>query len=84
MEFAMKKTIEVRPLNGYRVWLSYADGVSGEMDFGYSPGRGTIHFERALIQCQTVARSKNQRIERRTTVVDNDQPNLPVGEGETL
>jgi len=38
----MKKAIEVRPLSGYRIWLKYADGVSGEVDLSHLAGRGVF------------------------------------------
>ena len=38
----MKKAIEVRPLSGYRIWLKYADGVTGEVDLAQLAGRGVF------------------------------------------
>ena len=38
----MKKAIEVRPLSGYRIWLRYADGVTGEVDLSHLAGRGVF------------------------------------------
>lgn len=38
----MKKAIEVRPLAGYRIWLKYADGITGEVDLGHLVGRGVF------------------------------------------
>ena len=38
----MKKAIEVRPLDGYRIWLKYADGVTGEVDLSHLAGRGVF------------------------------------------
>lgn len=38
----MKKATEVRPLDGYRIWLRYADGVEGEVDLGDLAGRGVF------------------------------------------
>ena len=38
----MKKASEVRPLNGYRIWLRYADGVEGEVDLSHLAGRGVF------------------------------------------
>jgi len=38
----MKKVIEVRRLSGYRIWLRYADGVTGEVDLSHLAGRGVF------------------------------------------
>ena len=38
----MKKAIEVRPLSGFRSWLKYADGVTGEVDLSHLAGRGVF------------------------------------------
>ena len=38
----MKKAVEVKALNGYRIWLRYADGVEGEVDLTYLAGRGVF------------------------------------------
>ena len=38
----MKKAVEVKALNGYRIWLRYADGVEGEVDLTHLAGRGVF------------------------------------------
>ena len=38
----MFKIIEVKPLQGYRLWLRYADGVEGEVDLSDLGGRGVF------------------------------------------
>ena len=38
----MFKIIEVKPLQGYRLWLRYADGVEGEVDLSDLAGRGVF------------------------------------------
>lgn len=38
----MKKAIEVRPRDEYRIWLRYADGVEGEIDLSDLAGRGVF------------------------------------------
>jgi hypothetical protein len=38
----MKKATEVKPLEGYRIWLKYADGVEGEVDLSHLAGRGVF------------------------------------------
>jgi hypothetical protein len=39
---AMKKAVAVKALNGYRIWLRYADGVEGEIDLSHLAGRGVF------------------------------------------
>ena len=34
--------IEVKALEGYRLWLRYSDGVSGEVDLSDMAGRGVF------------------------------------------
>jgi len=38
----MMKAIEVKPLSGYRIWLRYTDGVTGEVDLSHLAGRGAF------------------------------------------
>ena len=38
----MKKAVEVKALNGYRIWLRFADGVAGEVDLNHLAGRGVF------------------------------------------
>ena len=38
----MKKPVEVRPLNGYRIWLKYDDGMAGEVDLSHLANRGVF------------------------------------------
>lgn len=38
----MKEAVEVRPRDGYRIWLRYADGVEGEVDLSDLAGRGVF------------------------------------------
>jgi hypothetical protein len=39
---AMFKPIEVKPLPGYRLWLRYTDGTSGEVDLSDFVGKGVF------------------------------------------
>ena len=39
---AMPELVEVKPGEGYRVWLCYNDGVSGELDLSYLAGKGVF------------------------------------------
>jgi hypothetical protein len=38
----MKKAIAVKPLEGYRIWLRFGDGVEGEVDLSDLAGRGVF------------------------------------------
>jgi Protein of unknown function (DUF2442) len=38
----MRKATQVKPLEGYRIWLRYADGVEGEVDLSHLAGRGVF------------------------------------------
>jgi hypothetical protein len=38
----MMKATDVRPLDGYRIWLEFADGVEGEVDLSDLAGRGVF------------------------------------------
>jgi hypothetical protein len=38
----MKKATEVKPLDGYRIWLKYADGAEGAVDLSDLAGRGVF------------------------------------------
>jgi len=38
----LPSAVEVKPRNGYRIWLRYADGVEGELDLSHLAGRGVF------------------------------------------
>ena len=38
----MITAVEVEPRSGYRIWLRYSDGVSGEVDLSDMVGRGVF------------------------------------------
>ena len=38
----MVRPTEVEPREGYRTWLRYSDGASGEIDLSYLAGRGVF------------------------------------------
>jgi hypothetical protein len=40
----MFKVVEAKPLSGFRLWLKFADGVTGEVDLSDIAGKGV--FER--------------------------------------
>ncbi len=53
----LNRPIEVLPLDGYRVWLRYADGVAGEVDLSDLAGRGVFQAweSRACFEAVRVA-----------------------------
>lgn len=38
----MSRIVEVRPSDGYRVWLRFSDGAQGEVDLSDLSGRGVF------------------------------------------
>lgn len=40
----MYKPIEVKPLSGYKIWLKYSDGTSGEVDLSHLAGKGVFKY----------------------------------------
>ena len=38
----MKKVVDVRPLDDYRIWLRFDDGTQGEIDLSDLAGRGVF------------------------------------------
>lgn len=38
----MKKAVQAKPLDDYRLWLKYEDGVEGEVDLSDLAGRGVF------------------------------------------
>ncbi len=38
----MPKLTNVEPREGYRIWVEYDDGASGEVDFSHKVGRGVF------------------------------------------
>ncbi len=38
------KILETRPLDGYKIWLKFDDGVTGEVDLSHLTGKGVFVF----------------------------------------
>jgi len=38
------KILEARPLDGYKIWLKFNDGTSGEVDLSHLSGKGVFAF----------------------------------------
>ena len=54
----MKKAVQAKPLDGYRLWLKYADGTAGEVDLSDLAGRGVFRAwsDRKLFEAVTIDR----------------------------
>ena len=42
MDTPMPEPIRVEPREGYRIWVEYDDGASGEVDYSHKVGRGVF------------------------------------------
>ncbi|HEX7449408.1 MAG TPA: DUF2442 domain-containing protein [Pirellulales bacterium] len=51
----MYKPVEVRPLPGYRLYLRYADGISGEVDVSDLVGQGVFDVWNDVRQFEKVS-----------------------------
>lgn len=38
------KILEARPLDGYKIWLKFDDGIAGEVDLSHLSGKGVFAF----------------------------------------
>ena len=38
------KILEARPLDGYKIWLKFDDGISGEVDLSHLAGKGVFEL----------------------------------------
>jgi hypothetical protein len=56
----LKDIVEVRPLDGYRLYLRFEDGVQGEVDLGtiilfdgvFAPLKDRVHFEQVRVNSE--------------------------------
>ena len=53
----MVRPTEVEPRDGFRVWIRYSDGASGEFDLSYLAGRGVFKswLDRACFEAVHIA-----------------------------
>ena len=46
---SVPKILETRPLDGYKIWLKFDDGIAGEVDLSHLAGKGVFalwsHYE---------------------------------------
>ena len=54
----MIEAVQVAPRAGYRIWLRYADGASGEVDLSAIAGRGVfeVWLDRAFFERVHISR----------------------------
>ncbi len=52
MKSTLIRPVDVEPRDGYRIWLRYSDGESGEVDLSHLAGRGVFRAweERAFFE----------------------------------
>ncbi|MDE0264340.1 MAG: DUF2442 domain-containing protein [Bryobacterales bacterium] len=55
----MKKAVQARPLDGFRLWLKYEDGVEGIVDLSDLAGRGVFEAwsEENTVEAVTISES---------------------------
>ena len=55
----MEKAVQANPLDGFRLWLKYADGIEGTVDLSDLAGRGVFEVwsERKVFEAVTVNES---------------------------
>ncbi len=55
----MKKAVQANPLDGFRLWLKYADGTEGAVDLSDLAGRGVFEAwsDRELFEAVAVDES---------------------------
>ena len=63
----MIRPTEVEPREGYRIWLRYSDGTSGEIDLSHLAGRGVFKDwnDRACFETVHIAPVRRDRLGRR-------------------
>lgn len=55
----MKKAVQASPLDGFRLWLQYEDGIEGIVDLSDLAGRGVFEAwsDRSIFDAVTVSES---------------------------
>lgn len=55
----MKKAVQASPLDGFRLWLQYEDGIEGIVDLSDLAGRGVFEVwsDRSIFEAATVSES---------------------------
>ncbi|MXY69069.1 MAG: DUF2442 domain-containing protein [Acidobacteriia bacterium] len=55
----MKKAVQARPLDGFRLWLKYEDGIEGIVDLSDLAGRGVCEAwsEENFFEAVTISES---------------------------
>lgn len=58
----MYKPVNVKPLPGYRIWLEYSDGATGEVDLSHLVGKGVFAYWNEPINFESVYIGKSGEI----------------------
>jgi len=66
----LPRPVEVKPLEPYRIWLRYADGVEGAVDLSEFAGRGVFAL------WNDISKFNNVRLDSRGAVAWNDEVDL--------
>ena len=56
------KILEARPLDGYKIWLKFNDGTSGEVDLSHLAGKGVFALWRNYENFKKVSVEDNRRL----------------------
>ena len=56
------KILEARPLDGYKIWLKFDDGISGEVDLSHLAGKGVFAFWNNYENFKKVSVEENRRL----------------------
>jgi hypothetical protein len=56
------KILEARPLDGYKIWLKFNDGTSGEVDLSHLAGKGVFALWRNYENFKKVSIEDNRRL----------------------
>ena len=62
----MVRPTKVEPREGYRIWIRYSDGASGEIDLSYLAGRGVFSawMNRVSFEAVNIGPARRNRLGR--------------------
>ena len=56
------KILEARPLDGYKIWLKFDDGTSGEVDLSHLAGKGVFALWSNYENFKKISVEDNRRV----------------------
>jgi len=56
------KILEARSLDGYKIWLKFDDGISGEVDLSHLAGKGVFALWNNYENFKNVSVEENRRL----------------------